>query len=329
MLSRGFSSAEQLGFQKAMKKGVLLINLGTPDTPDVRAVRRFLAEFLSDKRVIDLPAYLRYPLVYAGILPFRAKKTCKNYQTIWTKNGSPLLFHSINLEKKLQAQLGSDWIVSFGMRYGNPSLEDALSSLESCEQIIILPLFPQYSSAATGSAMEKVMGLLGKKGTIPSFKIMADFHAADSFIDAQAALIHPHIENIDYLLFSYHGIPERQLKDSACYPEQCYATSEALAKKLALPKEKYGSSFQSRLGKAAWIKPYTDVFLQELAEKGIKNLAVACPSFVADCLETLEEIDISLRSQWHTLTQGKFILIPCVNSSDLWVEGLAKMMQSA
>ncbi|MBA3537727.1 MAG: ferrochelatase [Tatlockia sp.] len=327
-----------------MKKGLLLINLGTPANPHKAAVRRYLAEFLSDKRVIDLPALLRYPLVYGTILPFRPKQTAEAYQAIWTKRGSPLLLHSRSLEKKLQARLGDHWQVSLGMRYGEPSLEDGLAQLKHCKDLTILPLYPQYSSAATGSSLERVLGLIATQNVHPSITLIRDFYQDSGFIAAQAALIQPQLAEHDYLLLSYHGLPERHLIKSGCpkicatdcasitettqtcYRAQCYASSRAIANKLGLSEEQYGLSFQSRLGKTPWIKPYTDEVLPELINKGIKKLAVACPSFVADCLETLEEIGIRAKEQWHKLGGERLTLIPCVNDTDRWIDGIITLI---
>jgi ferrochelatase len=327
-----------------MKNGLLLINLGTPDSPDSTAVRRYLAEFLTDKRIIDLPALLRYPLVYLSILPFRPKQTAKAYQAIWTEKGSPLLTHSINLQTKLAAQLGENWQVALGMRYGKPSIANALNELAGCRNLIILPLYPQYSSAATGSSIERVLQLIARKNTSPSLTIIRDFYQFSGFIDAQAALIKPYLAQADFLLLSYHGVPERHLKRTGCrqicdkdclelnqnnhdcYKAQCYATTRALIKKLDLSAGQYATAFQSRLGKTPWIKPYTDEILPQLAQKGVKRLAITCPSFVADCLETLEEIGIRAREQWQELGGEQFTLIPCVNSSDLWVNSLVNLL---
>ncbi len=322
----------------------MLINLGTPDNPEISAVRRYLAEFLTDKRVIDLPSLIRYPIVYGTILPFRPKYTSQAYQAIWIKDGSPLLVNSLNLQIKLQARLGEEWQVGLGMRYGKPSIASTLKQFSRCRHLTILPLFPQYSSAATGSALEEVLSLIAKQNAPPSLRVIRDFYQAPEFIAAQAALIQPHIAEHDFLLLSYHGLPENHLKKAgcpsicagtcpaisektqACYRAQCYTTTQALAKKLGLSDEQYGTSFQSRLGKTPWIKPYTDEFLPELSRKGIKRLAIACPSFIADCLETLEEIGLRAKEQWLQLGGERLTLISCVNDSDLWVEGLVKLV---
>ena len=312
-----------------MKRGLLLINLGSPKSPDTSAVRRYLREFLSDRRVINLPAPLRYILLYLFILPFRPRRSAEAYQEVWTPNGSPLICNSQALLAKLQLRLKEEYTVALGMRYGQPRISDALDQLESCQQITVLPLYPQYSSAATGSVIEEVLRQLAPKTIFPSFTIIRDFYQHPAFIRAQAAQIKPFIANHDYILFSYHGLPENQLPkspdDPACYRSQCLQTSLLLASALGLTE--YGTSFQSRLGKTPWIKPYTDTILSELAARGIKRLAIACPSFVSDCLETLEEIGIRGKEQWLEAGGEELTLIPCMNASDEWIDAIVQIVK--
>ncbi|VEG90813.1 ferrochelatase [Legionella spiritensis] len=323
-----------------MKRGILLINLGTPDAPDTASVRRYLREFLADRRVISLPVVLRYLILYAFILPFRPRKSAHAYQAIWTKEGSPLLVHSRNLVVKLQTLLGNEYQVVLGMRYGKPSLVDAVKQLSDCEQLTILPLYPQYASAATGSSIEETLKLLAPKTIQPSLTIIRDFHRHPAFINAQSAIIKPYLDGHDFLLFSFHGIPQQHLKDAgcqtmcrqscpssqnnpvSCYRAQCFTTSELLAQTLGLTSEQYGVAFQSRLGKTPWITPYTDNVLPELVDRGVKRLAIACPSFVADCLETLEEIGMRAQQQWKSLGGETLTLIPCVNDNPQWIKGI-------
>ncbi|WP_419420313.1 ferrochelatase [Legionella sp. D16C41] len=324
-----------------MKNGLLLINLGTPKSPAPVDVRRYLKQFLADKRVINLSAPLRYILLYTLILPFRPKQSSHAYKSIWTEEGSPLLVNHQRLVNKLKTKL-TDTKVALAMQYGEPSINEALEVLKSCSQITILPLYPQYSSAATGAALEKTLKLLAKRPTHPSLLIMRDFFNHPSFLQAQAAAIKPYIEKHDHLLFSYHGIPERHLKEigcknicqtcppieeanSICYKAQCQQTTTELAKILALPAEKFSMSFQSRLGRTPWIKPYTDFILPDLAKRGIKKLAITCPAFVADCLETLEEIGIRAREQWLSLGGEEFTLIPCLNDNNEWVQAIIEI----
>lgn len=329
-----------------MTHGILLINLGTPDAPTPAAVRKYLREFLSDARVIELPWLLRRLFLHAVILPFRTRRTTRAYQSIWTNEGSPLLVHSLRLKEALQQALGGDYCVALGMRYGNPSLNSALADLSGCETLTVLPLYPQYSSAATGSSLEKVLHTLAQTTPHPHLRIIRDFYAYPGFIQAQSARIAPFLATHEHIVFSYHGLPEKQLRFSqchtvcsgscpaisvqhaSCYRAQCYATTEALAKNLNLPAANYSVAFQSRLGKIPWIKPYTDTLLPELAAQGIRTLAIACPSFVADCLETLEEIGIRAQEQWQALGGKQLSLIPCVNDDAQWVSALATLCQS-
>jgi len=305
------------------KKGVLLINLGTPDNCDPHSVRRYLKEFLNDLRVIDLPFLARWILVNLIILPFRYKKSAHAYQQIWTEHGSPLLINGQQLKKALAATLGDNYQVALGMRYANPSIAAAFAELKNCENISVIPLFPQYSSAATGSAIESFLKLIAQQWNIPEIKIYRDFYNHPGFISAYADVIKNAMINkkVDLLLFSYHGLPERHIHKSECqavcnkidacpsvsdtnrycYRAQCYATSQLLAEELNLLPQQYAVSFQSRLGRTPWIKPYTDLQLPAFRQQGIKNIAIACPSFVADCLETLEEINMRAREQWQQL----------------------------
>lgn len=330
-----------------MKTGILLINLGTPDSPKKSDVRAYLKEFLSDPRVIDISSIARWFLLHAVILPFRPKKTAEAYEKIWTEQGSPLLINTQVFAEELQKKLGAEIKVAFGMRYGKPSIATAIEQLSGCEKIIVLPLFPQYASAATGSALEQVLKIYAGKTNIPELQIIQDFFDQDFFINPYATLIHKHLDQFkpDFILFSYHGLPERQIEKSGCklsvcdrqqncpiineknrfcYRAQCYATTKALTAKLNLTENQFTTSFQSRLGRTPWIKPYTDEVLIELRRKNIKRLAIVCPSFTADCLETLEEIAIRGKEQWSSLGGEALFQVPCLNADINWVEAIAK-----
>lgn len=323
------------------KKGLLLINIGTPNSPDIPAVRRYLREFLFDKRVIDLPIILRYLLLYGFILPFRPRQSAHAYQAIWTDSGSPLLCYSQQLCDKLQERLGTNYQIVLGMRYGTPTIQQALEQLKTCEQITILPLYPQYSSAATGSSIEKVLEILLSKTVFPSIHIIRDFYNHPAFIHAQTQLIKPYLSDQDHVLFSYHGLPERQLSKAGCkticthdcpstmtaqgcYRAQCFETSRLLSVSLQLTT--FSTAFQSRLGRTPWIKPYTDEVLQTLAKNGIKRLVIACPSFVTDCLETLEEIGLRAKQQWLKLGGEQLTLVPCLNDHELWIDAITSFL---
>lgn len=332
------------------KKGVFLINLGTPNNFDTKSVRRYLKEFLNDPRVIDINFFLRYLLVNFIILPLRLTKTSLAYKKIWSSE-SPLLTYSNELKNALAYEMGENYQVEVAMRYGTPGIEKTLANFNNCEEIIIVPLFPQYSSAASGSAIENSLSLITKKWNIPNIKIKNYFYNHEKFITAYAELIKNNVQGtkIDLLLFSYHGLPERHInktqcganctrssacpeisnKNVFCYRAQCYATSNLLQKALKISSLQCHTSFQSRLGYAPWIKPYTDLTLPELIQKGIKNIAIACPSFITDCLETLEEIGMRAREEWRALGGNQFILIPCLNSHPSWVQALAKIVSEA
>lgn len=310
--------------------GILLINLGTPDAPTIPAIRRYLKTFLLDPDVITLPVFLRYLLVYGLVLPFRPKYSAHAYRQIWTNEGSPLLINSRRIQMALSQQLGQAFMVALGMRYGNPSIELATDVLihAHCKKIIVFPLFPQYANATTGSALKKTSSILKKfDGEI---KMISDFYRDSFYIDNYADLIQRALKQnpTDFLLFSYHGLPNRA-DDSQHYYQQCLLTSTVLAEKLNLPSNAYYTTFQSRLGRAKWIMPYTDQYLSILIQRGVKKLSVVCPSFVTDCLETLEEINIRLRNQWQLLGGTFFQFIGCLNDDERWVVGLANALKQS
>lgn len=327
-----------------MKKTILLINLGTPESCHPKSIKKYLKEFLNDPRVIDLPFFIRWPLVNLLIVPFRYQWTAKAYQKIWTEQGSPLLKITEAQKESLAKYLGNDYDVHIAMRYGARKIDCVLKNRSKENEIIVVPLFPQYSSAATGSALQQVLTYFSSQESIPKIKIIQEFYQHPSFIKAYTALLSEQLrdKNFDKLIFSYHGLPERHIdkvcmatcdrinlcppidnRNHSCYRAQCMATSQQLAQALNLTSEKYLVSFQSRLGKTPWIKPYTDVLLDDLIKKGVKTIAITSPSFVSDCLETLEEINIRLREQWLALGGKEFIFIPSLNTHPLWIEALA------
>ncbi|MDF1828227.1 MAG: ferrochelatase [Legionellaceae bacterium] len=333
--------------QHQHKHGLLLIQLGTPESPGVQDVRRYLRVFLSDKRVLDIPAFVRYVLLNLIILPFRSKRSAEAYQKIWTEQGSPLRTLSVSLKNKLQKSLAATHTVVLGMRYGEPSLKQAMKDLAHCESITVLPLYPQYASSSTGSSLEEVFTYFRTQTVIPSLRIIRDFYAHPAFIQAQAKQIQPYLNNSDYCLFSYHGLPERHIEKSGCktvclnncpkpegsnngcYRAQCFESTRQLVETLGLNPAQYSTSFQSRLGKTPWIKPYTDEMLEQLAHQGIKRLVVACPAFVTDCLETLEEIGMQAKEQWLALGGESLTLVPCLNDEDHWVKALVDITAAA
>ena len=335
--------------------GLLLVNLGTPDDTSTRSVRRYLREFLSDPRVIDLSSLGRWLLLNAIILPFRPAKSAEAYRKIWGNRGSPLLHHGVDLAEAVRVRLGAGWEVALGMRYGSPPVDGALKQLEAagCDRVVVLPLYPQYASSSTGSTLEKVYELAGTRENVPSLCAVPAFHADPGFLDAAAKVARAALEGVevDHVLFSFHGLPERQVRkadptgshclvsgrccdqdvpaNAHCYRHQCYLTARALAGRLALADDGYSVSFQSRLGRTPWIHPYTDHVLPELVAKGIKRLAVLTPSFVADCLETLEEIGIRGRDQFLACGGEHFVQVPCVNVDTDWAEAVAGLARQA
>ncbi|MGZ6164001.1 MAG: ferrochelatase, partial [Myxococcaceae bacterium] len=299
-------------------QGVLLINLGTPDAPETGPVRRYLREFLSDPRVLDISPVGRAALLYGVVLPFRPAKSAEAYRKIWMKEGSPLLVHGQALAQRLQDALGPGWAVELGMRYGNPPLRSAIERLRArgIRELTVVPLYPQYASSSTGSSLELVYRLVGEAWNVETLRVLPPFYDRPAFLDAFADVARPVLAEArpDHVLFSFHGLPERQVKKSDltgahclaradccdvqvpanrwCYRMQCFFTARAVAQRLALDPARWTVTFQSRLGRTPWIKPYTDLVIPELARGGAKRLAVFCPAFVADCLETLEEIGI-------------------------------------
>lgn len=329
--------------------GLLLINLGTPSEPTVKAVRHYLREFLSDPLVIDINPLARWMLVNLIIVPFRAPKSLKAYQKIWMKEGSPLLFYSRALKDKVQEKLGTSHLVEFAMRYGEPSIEPALKKFKEARvgQIKVFPLYPQYALSSTQSTINEVKKIASRLGLENQIKIIPSFYQHPLFIKAFAERGRPVLESLkpDHILFSFHGLPERQIhkvhpdfcllkenccddvndRNQNCYRAQCFATARAIARELNLQPTQYSVSFQSRLGRTPWIKPYTDLVLADLPKKGKKRLAVFCPAFVADCLETLEEIGIRNRELFISKGGEDLRLIPSLNDHPEWVKAIASL----
>jgi ferrochelatase len=310
--------------------GVLLINLGTPDAPTTPAVRRYLRQFLSDPRVIDINPVARQLLLNLIILPFRSPKSAAAYRKIWTNGGSPLLVHTQNLAKKVAEKLGTQYAVEIGMRYGNPSIESGLKKLiqKGVKEIRVLPLFPQYASSSSGSAQAELFRIAGRLWHIPPITILPPFFEHPGFIQSFAEVGKPIMERFkaDHVLFSFHGLPERHIQKGDPYRDQSLQTAKAIAQKLNLPENRYTVCFQSRLGRTPWIKPYTDLLIVDLAKSGKKRIAVFCPAFVADCLETLEEIGI--RAKESALAHGAeaLELVPSLNAHPTWVEAVCEMV---
>jgi ferrochelatase len=334
--------------------GLLLINLGTPDSTRVEDVRRYLREFLSDPRVIDIPAPARAVLLNAVILPRRPRQSAEAYSKIWTSDGSPLLVYTKALADKVQQRLPSV-CVEFAMRYGSPSIASALDRFkaQSVDRVVALPLYPQYSAAATGSSIEALWQAAGSRWNTPFIQIVPPFYDHPAFIAAFAESAQPAFSGFEAerVLFSYHGLPQRQIRKSDesgahclvqndccerigaanrnCYRAQCFATTRLLADALDLPQEKCVVSFQSRLGRDPWIEPYTDHVLPQLAREGVKRIAVLTPAFVADCLETLEEIGMRAVEDWQAVGGERLELAPCPNASDTWADAVVTIARDS
>ncbi len=335
--------------------GVLLLQLGTPDSTETSDVRTYLREFLSDPRVLDIPAPARALLLNAVILPFRPRRSAHAYSQIWTEEGSPLTIHTSTLADEVAGLLGDGYRVEFAMRYRNPSIAAAVERLTvaGCDRIVVFPLFPQYASAAGGSATEEALRVIGSQWNVPDIVSLGAFYDDPGFLEAAAGITAPLLEEFepDHVLFSYHGLPEKQVKKSDptgewcltqsgccnvitdanryCYRAQCFATSRGLAQRLGLAEGRHSTVFQSRLAGQKWIEPYTDKQLPKLFKRGVRRLAVLTPSFTADCLETLEEIGIRGRAQWTGLGGEDFLLVPCVNADMRWAEAVARIVRDA
>jgi protoporphyrin/coproporphyrin ferrochelatase len=332
-----------------MKKAVVLMNLGSPDSTKVKDVRRYLNEFLMDKRVIDKPWLLRTLLVRGIIVPFRAPKSAEAYKTIWTDKGSPLIVISKQQQKALAKEI--DEPVTIAMRYGSPSPKDAYDELvknnPDLEEVIVLPMYPHYAMSSYETAVEYAKEHHKKYKYKFKLTFIEPFYNDADFIEALCETIKPYLEQeYDQILFSYHGIPERHIlkcdptgkhclkvenccevpspAHEYCYRHQCWTTTQLVAEKLSIPKEKIGFSFQSRLGKDPWLQPYTAARFEELPKEGVKKLLVVCPAFVSDCLETIEEIGEEGRESFMHSGGESFELIPCLNVHPLWIETMAK-----
>jgi protoporphyrin/coproporphyrin ferrochelatase len=332
------------------KTGVLLINLGTPDSPSVTDVRSYLSQFLNDPRVIDIPWLARKILVNLMIVPFRAPKSAKIYKKLWTANGSPLLFYSRQAASLLQEQLGTDYDVHLAMRYKNPSIENVLEKMRKMNytRIVVLPMFPQYASASTGSAFDEIMRVTRKWWVIPDIKFISQYYDHPLYIEAFAARGKKYnLNDYDHVLFSYHGLPERQLdkvynqgacrdknceheitaENHFCYKATCYATTRLLAERLNIPADRYTVCFQSRLDEG-WVKPFSDVVVKECAEKGMKKILVFSPAFTADCLETVIEIGEEYQELFHAHGGDKVQLVESLNDHPVWIECLKDLVVS-
>jgi ferrochelatase len=317
--------------------GVLLVNLGTPDSPSYFAVQRYLRQFLSDRRVINTSRFIWLPLLYGVILPFRPLKTVRNYRKIWMRGGSPLAVYSKRLTDKvgavLQSRLGDDVRVALAMTYGNPSIAGAIKALaeQNVKKLLVLPLYPQYCSSTTGSVFDRASKVMRRWRWLPETRFVNDYHNDTGYIDALAASIRNYWEQVgerSHLLFSYHGIPAVYVKEGDPYQAQAEATTRMVVSRLGLAEEDYSHCYQSRFGSVVWLQPYTEDTLEKLAKRGLRKLTIVSPSFAVDCLETLQECAIEYRDKFLELGGEKLTLVPALNDDDRHAEALAKIVQN-
>lgn len=318
------------------KTAVLLVNLGTPEAPTPRAVRRYLKQFLSDPRVIEIPQALWWPILHGVVLTTRPRHSAQKYARVWTEEGSPLKVHTSRLARLLRDTLGlqirAPFIVDFAMRYGEPSIHDTLVRLKSekCERVLILPLYPQYASSTTGSTLDEVARFLQRTRNVPEIRLVKHFHDHPAYIGALASLVREHWQargRPDKLLMSFHGLPRNTLERGDPYHCECQKTARLLADELQLADGDWQIAFQSRFGRLEWLKPYTASTLADYGRKALRRVDVICPGFVADCLETLEEIGIEGKETFLGAGGKEFCLLPCLNERDDWVRALAAISE--
>lgn len=331
------------------KTTVLLINLGTPKSPNVSDVRTYLFEFLNDKRVIDIPWLLRKMLVNLIIVPFRAKGSSEIYKKLWTKDGSPLMIYGEKVKDLLQKEMPENYTVELAMRYQEPSMKNILEKIrkDMPERLIILPMYPQYASSTTGSTFEKAMEIIKNWEVIPEVKLVNQFFNHEGYLNTIIEQTKKHnLDEFEHFIFSYHGLPIRQVNkvhpeknclecdchksfkvdtDAFCYRATCYETSRLLAEKLNIPKEKYTVAFQSRLDKN-WLEPFSDKVVEEQAEKGVKKLMVFSPAFIADCLETTIEIGLEYGELFEEKGGEELVLVESLNDHPMWIQTLKDLV---
>jgi ferrochelatase len=331
---RRVAHAVGIGYRAAMAPdtGVLVVNLGTPDAPTPEAVRRFLAEFLSDRRVVDLPRLPWQLVLRTAILPFRPERSARAYREIWTPAGSPLLTGTEALTRALLRRLSSllahPPTVAMGMTYGNPSIPRALQPMEAAgiRRLVVLPLYPQYSRTTTAAALDRVDAALARWKAPPERLVIEDYYAEPGYVAALAASVRSARQPFDHLLFSFHGIPQRYERAGDPYGARCRETSRLVAAELALPAERWSVAFQSRVGRARWLEPCTEERLRALAAGGTARVAVVCPGFAVDCLETLEEIAIRGSAAFISAGGIDFEYIPALNDDPAQADCLARLV---
>jgi ferrochelatase len=317
--------------------GVLLVNLGTPDSPSYFAVQRFLREFLGDRRVINTSRLIWLPLLYGLILPLRPIRTARKYRGIWLQEGSPLAVYSARLTAKvgavLQARFGDEISVELGMTYGNPSIAHALESLseQNVKKLLVLPLYPQYCSSTTGSVFDGTSGALQRWRWLPETRFVNHYYHDAGYIDALTSRILDHWAEVgerSHLLFSYHGIPATYVADGDPYQAQSEATTRLVVSRLGLAPDQWSHCYQSRFGRVEWLQPYTEDTVKKLAARGVRKLTVVSPSFAVDCLETLEEVAIEYRDMFLELGGERLTLVPALNDDDRHAQVLATIVSN-
>ncbi|MFQ3235823.1 MAG: ferrochelatase [Paraglaciecola sp.] len=330
-----YRSNSSFTHNQADKVGVLITNLGTPDMPQKTDLKRYLREFLSDPRVIEVPKLIWWMILNLVILNIRPRRSAKAYATVWTERGSPLLFHTQDqataLRTQLQSQHGTDVVVEHAMRYGSPAIEGVLQGMldQGVRKLLVLPLYPQYCAATTASTFDAVAACLAKERWIPELRFVTHYHDFAPYIEALASSVEKHWEQhgrADKLIFTFHGIPKRYLLNGDPYHCECYKTSRLLAERLGLQKEEYLVTFQSRFGREEWLQPYTDETLKSLATQGVKSVQMICPGFAADCLETIEEIGIENQEYFLEAGGERYEYIPALNVSESHIDALGQII---
>ena len=332
-----YQSEPEMVHGSAPRTAVLLVNLGTPDAPTPSAVRKYLSEFLSDPRVVEIPRALWWPILHGIILRFRPAKSAAKYASIWTEEGSPLALWTAKQASLLKGYLGERGhtppalLVRHAMRYGNPSIAQVLGALkaEHVTRVLVLPLYPQYAAATTASVADAVMAWMRRQRRQPELRLVNHYHDDAGYIDALSQRVRNHWMTHgrgERLVLSFHGVPERSLKLGDPYHCECHVTARMLGERLGLGQGELLVTFQSRFGKAKWLTPYTEPTLVDLAAQGVKRVDVMCPGFAADCLETLEEIDHEARAAFIAAGGQAFHYIPCLNDQHEWIAALAAIV---
>ncbi|MFZ6847068.1 ferrochelatase [Undibacterium sp. RuRC25W] len=320
---------------KIGKTAVVLVNLGTPDAPTSSAVRRYLKQFLWDRRIVEVPRLIWWFILHLIILPFRSSQSAKKYASIWTSEGSPLKIHTEKQALLLKGYLGErghDVNVVYAMRYGSPSIPSVLQKLkaEGYERLLILSAYPQYSATTTASNFDAVFSHYQQVRNVPELRMVKNYHDHEAYIDALKQSVLHHWQTYgrpEKLVMSFHGLPKAFLMRGDPYHCECYKTARLLAESLGLSKDQYLVTFQSRLGRAEWLQPYTAPTVKQLAKDGVKRIDVICPGFIADCLETLEEIAMEVREEFLHAGGKEFNYIPCLNESPAWMRGMAEIAE--